>query len=182
MKNPIFYKFQEIQNEVCVIAQTNELNPYNIERILGVVKNVRINNRKSKFDFEKVEIKSQYYPSDDGIYLIKRKDLISHNIMSKFIGSYWNGTRTEDSHPYWKDLLDESLIADMNCTVLTYKHWFSSSDPNRISKCFSLVKNEDVEEVAREFKLSDEKVEEDFKRIQTLRKNQQEKKVNWFSV
>lgn len=181
---PIFYKFEESGNEVHITLQTNELIPNNIERILGVVdKKVFINGRRNNSVFEKVEIKSYYFPSENGIYLMKRKDLMQFNIMGSFVSSYWNGIRTEESHPYWEDLMDETIIKDMNCTVLTYKHWFSTSHPDHISTCFILVKNEDAENVATELLSRDKEVEKDFHRVTAWRKKEREsKKVNWINA
>lgn len=180
---PTFYKFQESENEVHITHQTKELNPHAIERILGVVsKKVFVNGRKSRSVFEKIEIKNYYFPSENGIYLMKRKDLMQFNIMGSFVSSYWNGIRLEESHPYWKDLMDDTIIEDMDCKVLTYKHWFSTSYPDHISNCFMLVKNKDVKDKTNEIESRNKEVEEEFHRLTTARNQRRQKTVTWVGM
>lgn len=111
------YKY-EINNGIYVLtAKTTDINPYNIERILG---KVQVKGRKT--DFELIEIKSRHFDYD-GKYLIKRSDL-TYEIIGHFIESCDGCVRSKQNHPYERDLLDKDLLNDLGIQVLTYKYFY----------------------------------------------------------
>lgn len=111
------YKYEINNGKYVLTAKTTDINPYNIERILG---KVHVKGRKT--DFELIEIKSRHFDYD-GQYLIKRSDL-TYEIIGHFIESCDVCIRCKRHHPYEYDLLDKDLLNDLGIQVLTYKQFF----------------------------------------------------------
>ena len=170
-KKVTVYKFIE-KDGVCIKTEkTTDISLYWIEQILGkaVVKG-------SKKEFEKIAIKNRHFDVD-GTYLVERKYL-TRDIVCSFITSYYNGTRSVQSHPYTRDLFDDELLDDLDIVVLTTK-WFYSGD-NKLNDVYRTFRKEVVNDgLLQALKENDIKQQEDY---EYHNRNRVKQKIAWATV
>lgn len=128
------YKFVK-NDDKYEITEKALFNPYHIERILG---KVTIKNKV----YELIEIKGRW-ANFEGVYLTERKNL-TFKVLASFVSGYSGGDRSEQWHPYKRDLLDPDLLDDIGMEVFTYKHFYSGT--NEILDCYLAVKKDEATE------------------------------------
>ena len=150
-KSVCVYKFKIESGEYILTEKAVLPNLHRIERI---IKQVKVKNDLRSFEL--IQLGKWDYSF---LCLVERKELDFDNV-SSFINYYTGGERTEESHSYKKDLLDNELLDDLGIVVLTYKHFYSGT--NSILTCYKPVyKTEVTDELKNELKkYSEEQIEE----------------------
>lgn len=168
------YKFVNNGDEIELTAKA-EGNLYGIERILG---KVLVKGRNELF--EMIEIKNEFQPQLNGIYLTERKNFNFDNIKS-FILFHSNGDRSEQRHPYKQDLKDDTLLSDLGIEVLTYKHFYAANDT--LADVYYVCRREEVNEMLKEeLKERSIQAENEAKRLRTIWANREKCTINWENI
>ena len=99
------YLFEKDGSGKYILTHQTIIYPCKLRRIIG-----KRNVKGRKVDFEEIEIQDQ--SSARYRCLIKRKDLTVSDVLGLIV-CYENGTRSIQSHPYTEDILDPSIIDEL---------------------------------------------------------------------
>lgn len=174
-KKPIIAYLYEIDNKGnYILTHQTETNLANMARILG---KRTVKNRKT--EFEEIEL-------IDGNYkryrcLVKRK-VLTPSIIKSFIMFTYHGERTVQRSPLGAELLDRTLLKDLNITVLQYKYYYSGND-FLADKYFPIESDEVTSEVKERLQKWTEEAIESANSIRKLRMEQAARRaVKWTRI
>ena len=125
------YLFEINDRDECKITYEASIYPsaFSLRKIIG-----KRTFKNKKTVFEEIEL------FDGTRCLIKRKCLTEH-IVRSFITGNEHGIRSVQHYPYTDDLLDTSLLDELNIEVLTYKHYYSGD--KKIRDIYLPIKKDD---------------------------------------